>query len=201
MSDRFGIEHGRPAVDGCLHCVAARQVRGDYGEIVFEGECHIRPIEFPIPAGVALGLCDQVIGVPRPFPPGAIDVALVLAVELLERDGRASPRNEQLPQSRDTQRVLGGVVVNLTEQHDAMAFHRVRQCTGSWIDLHRRCRRPGSSEEPEQAGGDSHSEAGSTHRRSLRGSAYRARSADSARWCANKRARREWASDHRRMNR
>ena len=45
----------------------------------------------------------------------------MFAIELLERKCRSSAALHQLPQCRDTKRVLCGVVVDLTEQNEAMA--------------------------------------------------------------------------------
>jgi hypothetical protein len=92
-------------------------------------------------------LRDKVIGVRWTLAPGAFDVRLTFSVELLERDGRTRPSHDPLPQGRGTQRVLYGIVVYLAKQHDAVALHRLHQCTGIRVELERRRNSGGSGGE------------------------------------------------------
>ena len=48
-------------------------------------------VGFPLPVIAPLGLCNEVIGIPRPLAPSAIDVGLAIKVKLLERYGWTRP--------------------------------------------------------------------------------------------------------------
>jgi hypothetical protein len=80
--------------------------------------------------------------------------------------------HDPLPQGRGTQRVLYGIVVHLAKQDDPVALHRLHQCAGIRVELDRRRRGNSSGGEPKQAGGNSQSEDGLRHVRSVRRTPY-----------------------------
>jgi len=60
-----------------------------------------------------------------------------------------------LSHRRGAQRVLHRIVVHLAKQHDAVALHRLHQCTGIRVELDWRRSSGGSGGEPKRAGGNS----------------------------------------------
>ena len=64
------------------------------------------------------------------FPPGALNVGLALPIQSLERDGRTGTGDDRLAQSRGAKGVLSRVIVDFSQQDDAMTLDRVQDKFG-----------------------------------------------------------------------
>jgi hypothetical protein len=101
--------------------LVARHVGRDDGQPMLERQRDEGAVVLPQPA-LATGRGDQRIGVgSRCLRQQAVDERLLVAVELFQRQRRARAAGQPGAQGVQPQRVLGGVVVHLAQQHHRAA--------------------------------------------------------------------------------